>query len=186
VREKIEHAGSDLPAAIRKRYGYEFGYGTVLNVLIRADELSLSQRVAESGDLFARLLGEGLAGCKAVRDVRVHGLLIGIELDATRWPDRLFRKQLYSFYLYSMLRHQGFPVLAGFCQYEPNVLKITPALTVQPQEIRKACATITEVLRRPFHRLLATAVGGLLRSFDFRRNRHECDLRSPADEPVAR
>ena len=28
-----------------------------------------------------------------------------------------------------------FPVLAGFCQYEPNVLKITPPLDARPDEI---------------------------------------------------
>ena len=48
-----------------------------------------------------------------------------------------------------MLRHADFPVLAGFCQYEPNVLKITPPLNVSPDEIRQACATIIDVLRRP-------------------------------------
>ena len=140
IQDKIKQTGSNLPAAVRKQYGYEFGYRTLLNVLRRANDLLLSRRVAECGALFAQLLSEGLAGCKAVREVRVYGLLIGIELDATRWPERLFRKQLYSFYLYGMLHCPQFPVLVGFCQYEPNVLKITPALTVAPEEIRKACA----------------------------------------------
>jgi acetylornithine/succinyldiaminopimelate/putrescine aminotransferase len=169
VREKLDRAGSDLPAAIRSRYGYDFGYRTVLNVLLRAEELTLSRRVAESGELFARLLEEGLAGCKGVREVRAYGLLIGIELDADRWPQRWFGKRLFSLYLVNMLRHPRYPVLAGFCQYEPNVLKITPALTVGADEIHQACATITEVLRRPFHHVLAAALGGQLQSVLFRR-----------------
>jgi acetylornithine/succinyldiaminopimelate/putrescine aminotransferase len=184
VREKIEQAGSDLPAAIRQRYGYECGYRTVLNVLRRAEELSLSRRVTESGELFARLLGAGLAGCKAVREVRVYGLLIGIELEAERWPRRWFRKRLPSLCLFSMLRHRHYPVLAGFCQTEPNVLKVTPALTVAPDEIRAVCATITDVLKRPFYRLLATALGGLFNLSGVWRNKHEhANVR--ADEPVA-
>jgi acetylornithine/succinyldiaminopimelate/putrescine aminotransferase len=186
LQAKLAKAGSDLPAAIRQRFDYEFGYKTVLNILMRAEELSLPQRVAESSALFAKLLGDGLAGCKAVREVRIYGLLIGIELDATRWPERLFRKQLYSFYLYCMLRHQQFPVLAGFCQCEPNVLKITPSLTVEPKQIRQACATITEVLQRPFHRLLSAVIGGMVRSLGFRRTNHEHDNNVPADELVAR
>jgi acetylornithine/succinyldiaminopimelate/putrescine aminotransferase len=185
VQEKLERAGSSLPAAIRSRYGYEFGYRTVLNVLRRAEELSLSVRVAAAGEQFARLLGEGLASCKAVREVRVFGLLIGIELDATRWPQRWFRKRLYSFYLFSMLRHRRYPVLVGFCQYEPNVLKITPSLTVAPEEIRAVCATITEVLRRPFHRLLAGVAGGLLKSLGIWRKKHE-HVVVAANEPAAR
>jgi 4-aminobutyrate aminotransferase-like enzyme len=141
--------------------------------------------VKESSDLFAQLLREGLAGCKAVREIRVYGMLIGIELDATRWPQRWFGKKLYSLYLYSMLRHAGFPVLVGFCQYEPNVLKITSALTVEPDQIRKACATITDVLKRPFWRLLAAVLGGLIGSIGFWRKKHE-HAGVPALEPAAR
>jgi acetylornithine/succinyldiaminopimelate/putrescine aminotransferase len=165
VRERLDRAGSDLPAAIRSRYGYDFGYRTVLNVLLCAEELSLSRRVAEAGELFARLLEEGLAGCKGVREVRAYGLLIGIELDIGRWPRRYVGKRLFSLYLLEMLRHHRYPVLAGFCQYEPNVLKITPSLTVPADEIRRACATITEVLRRPLVSVLAAATSALLKSF---------------------
>jgi acetylornithine/succinyldiaminopimelate/putrescine aminotransferase len=174
VQHKLDKAGSDLSAAIRSRYRYEFGYKTVLNVLRRAEELSLPDCVSEAGVLFDKLLNEGLAQCKAVREIRVHGLLIGIELNATKLPRRWFRKRLYSLYLYAMLHHPIYPVLVGFCQYEPNVLKITPALTVRPNEIRNVCATIVDVLRRPFPRLLATVLGGLLGyKKPKRRSKHE-------------
>lgn len=173
VQDALAAADSDLPAVIRRRNGYEIGYKTVLNVLRRAETLDLPTRVRDAGALFAELLTEGLASCSNVRAVRVHGLLIGIELDASRWPMRWFRKRLYSFYLYSMLRHRRFPVLVGFCQYEPNVLKITPALNVAPEQIRAVCATIIDVLHRPFPRLLAAAVGGLLGSLGLWRKTHE-------------
>lgn len=184
VQTQLDRAGSDLPGAIRARYGYEFGYRTVLNVLHHADELGLSNRVAESGALFARLLGDALASCKAVRDVRVHGLLIGIELDAGRWPQRWFRKRLYSFYLVNLLRYHRYPVLCGFCQYEPNVLKITPALTVAADEIREVCAALADVLHRPFPRLLPAVLGSLMQSFVWRK--HHEHHRAPAHDPVAR
>jgi acetylornithine/succinyldiaminopimelate/putrescine aminotransferase len=185
VQEKLAAAGSDLPVVIRKRYGYEFGYKTVLNVLRLAEAIDLPARVTESGALFAKLLNEGLASCSNVREVRVYGLLIGIELDATGWPLRWFRKRLYSFYLYSMLRHRQFPVLVGFCQYEPNVLKITPALNVAPEQISATCATIIDVLQRPFPRLAAAALGGLLGSLGLWRKMHEHG-KSPAHDPSVR
>ena len=163
VQAKLTAAGSDLPAVLRQRHGYEHGYRTVLNVLQRAEELKLAERVAASGALFERTLRVELADCVAVRDIRVYGLLIGIELDASRWPQRWLQKKLFWFYLSAMLQHARSPVLVGFCQYEPNVLKITPALTVGAEDIAAACATIGEVLRRPFHRLLTAAVRDLLR-----------------------
>jgi 4-aminobutyrate aminotransferase-like enzyme len=163
VHDRLARLGSDLPIMLRERHAYEHGYATVLNVLAQADKLGLSQRVGESAALFQRLLSDGLASCKAVREVRVHGLLIGIELDDKRWPQRWLGKRLYSIYLYNMLRHHRFSALVGFCQYEPNVLKITPSLTIAPEHIRALCATIIDVLHRPVARLLAAVLRGLLR-----------------------
>jgi acetylornithine/succinyldiaminopimelate/putrescine aminotransferase len=162
VRDKLDRAGCDLPSAIRQRYGYEIGFKTVLNVLRQGEKLRLSERVTESGALFGQLLREGLGSCPAVRDIRVFGLLIGIELDSAGWTRRWFRRRLYSFYLANMLRHRHYPVLVGFCQYEPNVLKLTPSLTVAQADIHAACSTIIEVVRRPFPRLLAAAMASLI------------------------
>jgi 4-aminobutyrate aminotransferase-like enzyme len=172
VQAKLQQAGSDLPEFFRELHGYALGYKTALNVLRFAERTKLADRVVEAGKLFNRLLKEKFAGCKAVRDVRVYGLLIGIELDAESWPQRWFKKWLFWFYLAAMLKHPLYPVLVGFCQYEPNVLKITPPLTVEPAQIRQVCATIGEVLRRPFHQLLASAVGNLLYSFMPWRSKH--------------
>jgi len=197
VRGMLDAVGSALPVAIRERYGYEYGYKTALNVLHQADELRMAERVNESGSLFARLLKEGLASCKAVREVRGFGLLIGIELDAAGIPQRWLRKRLYQFYVLGMLNHEKCPVLVGFCQYEPNVLKITPPLSVEPQVVREVCATIVEVIKQPFLRLLAAAVLNLIKlKLSKRRPQHDNDgydtsSRStgadvPASEPLAR
>jgi 4-aminobutyrate aminotransferase-like enzyme len=184
LRDRLDRAAPSLIPSIRQRYGYEYGYKAVLNVLRRAEEVNLAARVAEAGALFAGLLREGLAGCRAVREVRAYGLLVGIELDAGRWPRRWFGKKLFSLYLLATLRHPRRPALVGFCQAEPNVLKITPPLTASADELAEAAATIVEVLRRPFWRLLATGAGGLLRSLGLGRRRHEHDGDAPA-EPVA-
>jgi acetylornithine/succinyldiaminopimelate/putrescine aminotransferase len=183
IQAKLDRLGSDLPNVIRKRHGYVHGYRTALNVLRYAASSQLAERVGDAGALFERLLQEELAGCSAVRDVRVYGLLIGIELDDSRWPQRWFRKRLFWFYLAAMLKHPRYPVLVGFCQYEPNVLKITPPLTVDAGEIRQVCATIGDVLRRPFYQLLAATLGGFLRSFTPWRSRNGHAEQS-AHEPV--
>jgi acetylornithine/succinyldiaminopimelate/putrescine aminotransferase len=165
VERRLDAVQPDLAPCLRRRLGHDLGYRTVLNVLTRARETGLAERVAEAGALFSALFKDGLASCKAVREVRVHGLLIGIELDTTRWPRRWFRRWLGSFYLLGMLRHRPFPVLIGFCQYEPNVLKLTPPLTITPTEVRQVCATITAVLKLPFYKVLLPGLGALTKSF---------------------
>jgi 4-aminobutyrate aminotransferase-like enzyme len=165
LQRRLDELQPDLAGSIRRKLGHEFGYKTVLNVLTWARKTGLSSQVAKAGALFAALLKEGLASCKAVRDVRIHGLLIGIELDTARWPRRWFRKRLGSFYLLAMLRYRPFPLLMGFCQYEPNVLKLTPPLSITPEEVRRVCATITAVLKQPFYQVLLPALGALTKSF---------------------
>ncbi len=185
IQAKLDEVGVDLPSLFRQRHGYALGYKTALNVLRFAEASRLADRVTASGTLFEHCLKEELTSCPAVREVRVYGLLIGIELDDSRWPQRWFKKRLFWFYLSAMLKHPRFPVLVGFCQYEPNVLKITPPLTVDADEVRKICATIGDVLRRPFYQLLASAFGGLLRSFAPWRFKHD-QAEQSAHEPVLR
>ena len=50
----------------------------MLNVLRHGEKTGLAERVTVSGEMVARWLGEELAGCPAVREVRVFGLLIGL------------------------------------------------------------------------------------------------------------
>jgi len=50
IQQKLDADGSDLAKAIRRRYDYEYGYRTVLNVLRWAELTRLAERVAESGN----------------------------------------------------------------------------------------------------------------------------------------
>ncbi len=77
VRERLEQIGSDLPAEIRRRYGYEYGYRTVLNVLRHAEKQQLAERVAESGALAARLLSEELSKLPGVAGGACFGHALG-------------------------------------------------------------------------------------------------------------
>jgi acetylornithine/succinyldiaminopimelate/putrescine aminotransferase len=165
VRDQLAARHSDLPEALRRRCAYPFGYRTLINVLDRAAEMNDAQRVREAGELFARRLGEGLRGCRAVRDVRVFGLLIGIELDTSAGPRKWFRKQAGSLYVMNLLKHKPFPVFVGYCQYEPHVLKLTPPLSITTEEVERVCAAVVAVLRRPTYQLLPSLGGVLVKSF---------------------
>jgi acetylornithine/succinyldiaminopimelate/putrescine aminotransferase len=185
VAQSLADRAPGLAEAIRERYGYELGFRTVLNALQAAEELGLARRVADAGARFERTLRAGLAPLNRVREVRVFGLLIAIELDARRGPRRWLRKRLGASYLLAMLRHERFPLLAGFCQYEPNTLKITPPLNVSPEDIDRACETIIDTLRRPLLRVIVAALARLLRPTPFREADHE-HRDSPAIELTSR
>jgi acetylornithine/succinyldiaminopimelate/putrescine aminotransferase len=159
VGAKLDTLPSDLARSLQQRYDYPFGYRTLLNTLERAEKQGLSQRVVESGALFAKLLGERLSSCKAVRDVRVFGLLIAIELNAASWLPRWARKKIPFVYIYNLFAHTPLPLLIGFCQYEPSVLKFTPPLSITRDEIEQVCDALATVLRTPFYRLLSSALG---------------------------
>ncbi|MFO0949800.1 MAG: aminotransferase class III-fold pyridoxal phosphate-dependent enzyme [Isosphaeraceae bacterium] len=164
VAERLGPRGSALAGLIRSRLGYEQGYRTVLEVLRLGREQDLSRTVAERGRLFARTLAEALGPNSKVREIREYGLLLGVELETSGRPERWLKKRLSALYLLSLMRHPSFPVLAGFCQYEPNVLKITPPLNVTPEEIGRTCDALADVLRLPLRKVIAAGVGSLIRS----------------------
>lgn len=158
IQTRLEERDCRLPDAIRSRYGYETGLRSVLNTLRRADAQHLSDQVRDRSELFRQLLSDELGGCRWVRDVRCYGLLIGIELDVRRLPHRWFKNLVGQLYLLAMLNDRRFPLLVGFCQYEPNVLKLTPPLAVTENEVRNICATISSALHRP---ITSVALDGL-------------------------
>jgi acetylornithine/succinyldiaminopimelate/putrescine aminotransferase len=162
IRESVAASAPNLLAALRSKYEYMWGYRTVLNVLDWAEGNDLSKRVMDRGALFQNLLAESLEACPAVRSVRGHGLLIGIELETSGLPRRWLRKGATWLVILNLLRHNDFPLLVGFCQYEPNVLKLTPPLTITPEEVRATCDALTAVLRKPLWKLLPAAARALL------------------------
>jgi 4-aminobutyrate aminotransferase-like enzyme len=165
VGKRLQARSYGLARDLKSRADYEFGYRTLLNTLNRAQADDLGSKVKVSSALFAGGLSKALASCRAVRDIRVFGLLIGIELDNRLvFPKRL-KKSLPFLYLLNMLVHPSFPVLIGYCQYEPHVLKLTPPLTISRQEIVQVCATIADVLNRSSYGLFPGALGLLTRTY---------------------
>jgi acetylornithine/succinyldiaminopimelate/putrescine aminotransferase len=182
VAELLAERAPTLVDAIKRRFHYEQGYRTVVNLLRLGERIDLTRHVGDASELFRRGLAEGLASNRNVRELRAFGLLIGVELDARRW----FGKQRAALSLLAMLRHPRFPVLAGFCQYEPNVLKITPPLDAGPDEIRAACRTIADVLNAPLAKILAAGLGSLLKPSPIGKKGNHEHTDDPAVELAAR
>jgi 4-aminobutyrate aminotransferase-like enzyme len=145
VEQRLNDRDCDLAQTLGARCRFDHGSRTILNVLRWGTGANLGETVARRGQLFAELLNADLAGCRNVREVRSYGLLVGIEL---RVPNRWLRRAFPQMVLLSLMQHRRFPVLAGFCQYEPHVLKLTPPLTVSENELRQMSAAIGDVLRR--------------------------------------
>ena len=87
--------------------------------------------------------------------------MIAIELETTGWLHGWFKGKAPSFYIYNLLARQPFPLLLGYCQYEPNVLKFTPPLSITSDEIEQVSETIAAALRLPPYKLLLPALGAL-------------------------
>src|SRR5262249_19223031 len=138
----------------------------------------------EASALFATLLTGEVASCRAVRAVRVHGLLLAVELHATGWVRRLLAKGMTWAYLAALLRDKSFPLFAGFCQYAPKVLKLTPPLSITPDEIRGVCATLASALDTPSYKLFSSAFRALVGSYA-RRRRAGGSGEQVTHEPVA-
>lgn len=164
VADLLKRHSSTLAEQLREDFRHETAWRCLLNVLQRSGAENLSARVSEAGKQLQTSLERELDGLPLVRQTRVFGLLAGIEL-AT--DGRLLQKlglKLPQLYLLRMLRHQRFPLLMGFCQYQPRVLKFTPPLTVTQEEVQAAAGTIGEALRTSTGRLLAIGLRAVLQS----------------------
>lgn len=186
VADRVEAGSPGLVDAIRRRFAYEQGYRTVVNLLRLAERIDLQSQVEEASRTFVLALESELADSPNLLEIRPFGLLIGIELDASRGPRKWLGKRLAPMALLTMLRHPRFPVLAGLCQYEPNVLKVTPPLDAGPDDLRAAARTMAEVIDAPFSRVLAAGLGGLLKPSPIRRKERDEYTGRPAAELAAR
>ncbi|MGE3239697.1 MAG: aminotransferase class III-fold pyridoxal phosphate-dependent enzyme [Pirellulales bacterium] len=163
VQQRLDDRDCTLPRKLLEQYGYEVGYRTLLNVLRLAEEQGIERRVRAVGQLIEKTLREQLQDCAIVSDARCFGLLIGIELRRSRFG-RSIDRVASRLALFDMLHHAKFPLLAGFCQYEASVLKLTPPLSITDDEARKTCATIAAVMRQSTARLAMQGVRHALRN----------------------
>ncbi len=161
LHQKLHRQGSSLARDLQHRYGYLTGYRALCNTLRRDQIEQIGERVAESGRLLEQTLRRELADCSLVREIRSFGLLVGIELDLRRTLVQRLGLNAVQLYLLQMLRNANFPVLMGYCQYEPRILKLTPPLDVTADEIRLISQTIGKTLRTSQARLMATAISSI-------------------------
>jgi acetylornithine/succinyldiaminopimelate/putrescine aminotransferase len=154
---------STLASDLHNKYSYELGYRALLNTLRRAEHEDVSLQVARAGQRFQEELARQLKGVSLVREVRCYGLLIGIELNCRKSLMQRAGLNAAQLYLLQMMNHPGRPVLMGFCQYEPHILKFTPPLTVTEEEVVSVCRTIADTLKASTIGMLRTAISALWR-----------------------
>ena len=158
VQHVLQSRACNMTNVIRTRFGYEFGYKTMLNTLIHAEQNGLDAHIRSRAELFEKRLKENLGTTKNVVDVRVFGLLIGIELKPARVPISALKKLIPRLYLLGMLHHTEFPMMMGFCQYDPYVLKFTPPLSVTEAEVHQLCDAISSVLSTSWPGMITKAL----------------------------
>lgn len=164
IQQRLQARRTDLPDVLRHRFGFELGYLSVLNTLLRNDQEPITPQVRDAEGLIRSFLGRELSGISTVRDIRVFGLLVGIELDLSNTLFQHLQLNAVPLYLLQMMKHPKFPLLMGYCQYEPHVLKLTPPLTIQPQEIAAIARTMSDTLRTSPLRLLSSGLQALIRA----------------------
>ncbi|MBD3673432.1 MAG: aminotransferase class III-fold pyridoxal phosphate-dependent enzyme [Planctomycetaceae bacterium] len=158
VREKLDQQQPDLVPMIRSLYEYDVGYQTVANIFHLAEQQQFTDRVRHAGEHFSQQLHAALDDCPAVKEVRVFGLLIAIELNREGWLRSRLQKMLFRFYFVGLLQDRQLPMIMGFCQYKPYIMKFTPPLSVTDEEIDHIAAMLKRVLNRPLPILIANAV----------------------------
>ncbi|MCA9034772.1 MAG: aminotransferase class III-fold pyridoxal phosphate-dependent enzyme [Planctomycetaceae bacterium] len=163
VGQLLKARNCSLPNRLHLEYGFETGYRSILNTLRRSAAKDIAQQVNDSGLRFQETLQDKLREVSIVREVRVFGLLIGIELDVHHTLIHRLGFNAVQLYLLAMMQHSLCPVMMGFCQYEPNILKFTPPLSVTPSEIDQISQTIADSLQKSQLQLLATGLGALRR-----------------------
>ena len=164
VHERLQQLGNCLPERLQQQYGYETGYRAVLNTLRRWEKQPVQTHVETAGTQYAEQLQRLLPTHPRVTDVRAFGLLIGIELNVRQTLTARLGLKPAQLYLLQMMQHRDFPLLMGYCQYEPHILKFTPPLTVTPDEIRNSVKTIGDTLSVSQTRLLGCGLQFLLRA----------------------
>jgi 4-aminobutyrate aminotransferase-like enzyme len=163
INDLLNARQSTLASDLHNKYSYELGYRALLNTLRRAEHEDVSLQVARAGQRFQEELARQLKGVSLVREVRCYGLLIGIELNCRKSLIQRAGLNAAQLYLLQMMNHPGRPVLMGFCQYEPHILKFTPPLTVTEEEVVSVCRTIAETLKASTIRMMFTAISALWR-----------------------
>lgn len=163
VDDVLKARQSTLAFDLQNKYSYELGYRALLNTLRRAERENVSLQVAKAGQRFQEELARQLKGVSLVREVRCYGLLIGIELTCRKSLIQRLGLNAAQLYLLQMMSHSRYPVLMGFCQYEPHILKFTPPLTVTEEEIISVCRTIADTLKASTIRMFVTVISALWR-----------------------
>ncbi|MBL8819843.1 MAG: aminotransferase class III-fold pyridoxal phosphate-dependent enzyme [Planctomyces sp.] len=159
VQQRLNAIHSPLPDQFRNRSDHELAYRTLWNILYSQNPERLRGDVEAAGMLIETTLRQRLNGVLHPSAIRVFGLLCGFELPLPKHKRlRLLRQGDHVLRILHMLQDPKFPLLMGYCQYEPNVLKFTPPLSITESEIQASCDTIVSAIEASFLKLMSLGV----------------------------
>ena len=163
VYDRLQQHNPQLLRWLSNRYTNPVSYAALLNTLRRAEAENWEEQVRHQGQLFQQGLHLELQHCRNIRDVRVFGMLIGIELDQRRFQHRVLGSKAAKLFSLAMLNSPEFPLLMGFCQYEPHIFKLTPGLLMQDEEIQSVCRAIGATLKRSPFSVMREGFGAMMK-----------------------
>lgn len=163
VHRDLVASRCSLPEHFWNKFDFELAFRTLWNTLYCQNPDRIRERVEQSGRLLETELRERLARWLAPESIRVFGLLCGIELPLpTAKTKQRFSSLIVMLRCLHMMKNSGFPLLMGFCQFEPNVLKFTPPLSITDSELKLCCETITSGVAASTTELLMLGLKSLL------------------------
>ena len=127
-------------------FNHQVGAFVALNALKKAQDLNLQDNAQQMGDFIISSL-KSLEGKSLIRKVRGEGLMIGLELDDSKFPFQMSALKDYVSALFcgACMKLAPYPVLVAFTLNSGNIVRIEPALTLTKDEALKIVNCISFV-----------------------------------------
>jgi thioester reductase-like protein len=129
-------------------FNHQLGAYIALNALKKAQDLHLAQNATDMGHFILTSL-KALEGRSLVRNVRGEGLMIGIELDDSRFPFNIpaLKDYVSALFCGACMKLAPYPVLVAFTLNSGNIVRIEPALTITKDEALKIVNCISFIAK---------------------------------------
>ncbi len=156
-REAKKNNG-DYVALAESHFNHELGAFIALNALKKAQQLGLQDNAREMGEFIISSL-KPLEGKSLIRVVRGEGLMIGLELDDSRFPFNLslIKEYVSALFCGACMKLAPYPVLVAFTLNSGNIVRIEPALTLTKDEALKIVNCISFVAQMTPFKVVSSA-----------------------------
>ncbi|MEM6821045.1 MAG: aminotransferase class III-fold pyridoxal phosphate-dependent enzyme [Verrucomicrobiota bacterium] len=163
VYDAVQQKNVDLIPELKKQQAYPMGYLTAANVIRWCEKNEIPSRVEKRGQFFAQQLYETIAKLDLVKEIRVHGLLIAVEMNVSQYNQKWMKKLVPRLIFINLVGHASKAILVNYNANNPATFKITPPLAVKEEELNVCCEALHEVMTSHWLVLLWGAIKMKLR-----------------------